>query len=142
MDRKEIYLKKLQDRKIVQYNVPVSEVDRDETSKSKNIERIIFAPDPVTKLPMSDLSLPLEVANDPEVRMYVDKWLHRDMSAQIEKSNIMNEDDFDFRDIKTRREDRLEFINGLRERVQKAYEIKKQQIELKKSSKKKEGDDE
>lgn len=142
MDRKEIYLKKLQDRKIVQYNVPVSEVDRDETSKSKNIERVIFAPDPVTKLPMSDLSLPLEVANDPEVRMYVDKWLHRDMSAQIEKSNIMNEDDFDFRDIKSRREDRLEFINGLRERVQQAYEIKKQQVELKKSSKKEKGDDE
>lgn len=98
--------------------------------KSGNIERVIFAPDPSTGLPMSDLSLPLDVANDPGVREYVDKWLHKDMSAKVENSNIMDVDDFDVNQIKSRRaqygQERQSYILGLKEQVDSYYRQQKE----------------
>lgn len=130
MKRRDIFQNYLASR--VKFEEPYYEPDAElnKAPKSGNIERIIFAPDPSTGLPMSDFSLPLDVANDPRVREYVDKWLHKDMSAKIENSNIMDVDDFDVNQIKSRRaqfgQERQSYILGLKEQVDSYYRQQKE----------------
>ena len=130
MKRKDIFAKCIASRE--KFVSPQYEPDAELNlaPKSGNIEKIIFAPDPVTGLPMSDLSLPLDVANDPSVREYVDKWLHRNMADRAEQSNIMDVDDFDPDTIKPRRAqfgtERDSYITGLRDKVENYYRRQKE----------------